>query len=123
MNESTLSDSKIEAWISQFEETKHSILEIGPFRKGTILKLFNSCGKPNCRCKKAKKYWHGPYHSWSAKKNGKTVTFNLPASLLESSAQFIANAKLLDQKIAQLASLSDKIIQHKIYLAKKLPKN
>ena len=41
MNESTLSDSKIEAWISQFEETKHSILEIGPFRKGTILKLFN----------------------------------------------------------------------------------
>ena len=116
-------DPQITDWLSQFETIKKSMLEIDPFRKGTILELYNICGKLNCRCKKDKKYRHGPYHSWSSKKKGKTVTINVPKNLLATSAQFIANAKTLDLKIAQLADLSDKIIRRKIELVRKIQKN
>ena len=123
MDKSKLCDKKIDTYLRQFEAIKRSILDIGPFRKATILKLYNVCGKPNCKCKKAKKFRHGPYLSWSAKKNGKTVTFNVPSAFSGLSNQYLANAKALDQIISELSALSELIIKHQIELAKKLSKN
>ena len=48
-------------WHKEFAEVQKEILNIGPFRKGSICKVWNVCGNPRCRCKKSDKFHHGPY--------------------------------------------------------------
>ena len=41
---------------------------------GTLADRMTRCGRPNCRCHADPPRLHGPYHQWTRKKDGKTVT-------------------------------------------------
>lgn len=41
---------------------------------GSLTKQYKQCGKNNCRCRKEKEHWHGPYWIWTRKLKGKTIT-------------------------------------------------
>ena len=41
---------------------------------GTVTERMTRCGYSRCRCHADPPRLHGPYHQWTRKKNGKTVT-------------------------------------------------
>ncbi len=41
---------------------------------GTLTERMTRCGYPRCRCHADPPLLHGPYHQWTRKINGKTVT-------------------------------------------------
>jgi len=65
---------------------------------GSVLKSYKKCGRANCKCAKDKKNWHGPYHIWTRKENGKTITKTLnlnQVSLVEEAIRNMGNLKIL----------------------------
>jgi len=90
----------------RYEALKHSVVDLGLFRRGSLVRRFMPCGKPGCRCQAASTKLHGPYYQWTRKVGGKTVTVRLSrqeATLLE---EWIANARRLDRLIAQMEGVS-----------------
>jgi hypothetical protein len=58
----------------EFERLKQKIAELDMAIPGYIRTLYQPCGQPNCRCKKKRKYWHGPYYLWGRRVNGKLTS-------------------------------------------------
>ena len=65
------------AYAKRFQELKADLARIEYFSKGTLLTRMVRCGKPQCACGKDPSKRHGPYHEWSYKTRGKTVTVRL----------------------------------------------
>ena len=90
----------------RYEALKHSIVDLGMFRRGSLVRRFMPCGKPGCRCQAAPPKLHGPYYQWTRKVAGKTVTLRLSqreAKLLE---EWIANGRRLDHLIGLMEGIS-----------------
>jgi hypothetical protein len=68
---------RVAAHQARYHELAERIAEIGFIRAGSITRVHNRCGKPNCRCHADPPQLHGPYWQWTAKINGKTVTRRL----------------------------------------------
>lgn len=62
---------------NKIEQLKSKIASKEYVLHGSLVKQSKPCGKINCRCRKDKKYWHGPYWIWTRKEKGKTVTKTL----------------------------------------------
>ena len=45
--------------------------------QGTITQRWMRCGKPSCSCQRNPEARHGPYHQWTVKRRGKTVSVYL----------------------------------------------
>jgi hypothetical protein len=65
------------AYAKRFQELKADLARIEYFSKGTLLTRMVRCGKPPCACGKDPSKRHGPYHEWTYKTRGKTVTVRL----------------------------------------------
>src|SRR3990172_7586485 len=90
----------------RYEMLKRSVVDLGLFRRGSLVRRFMPCGKPGCRCQAAPPRLHGPYYQWTRKVGGKTVTVRLSlqeATLLE---QWIANGRRLDRLVAHMEGVS-----------------
>ena len=90
----------------RYEALKRSVVDLGLFRRGSLVRRFMPCGKPGCRCQAAPPKLHGPYYQWTRKVGGKTVTVRLSlqeATLLE---EWIANGRRLDRLIGQMEGVS-----------------
>ncbi len=78
---------------------------------GTLIERTRACGKSNCRCKEDPPRLHGPYHQWTRKIDGKTVTTNLTDDQLERYGPWFANAQTLRRAFDELEELSLGIAQ------------
>ncbi|MGH9919532.1 MAG: DUF6788 family protein [Nitrososphaerales archaeon] len=83
----------------------------GWFVRGSLLKVANRCGNPSCRCQDDPARQHGPYWQWSRKIVGKTVSVRLNDAQAELVAGWIANGKVIDQRVAELAELSGQVAE------------
>jgi hypothetical protein len=86
----------------RFSDLKASLSQLGPYRRGTVLRRFMPCGKPGCRCQASPPKLHGPYYDWTRKVKGKTVTVRLTPQQAQLFRQWIANARRLDRILQQL---------------------
>jgi len=98
----------------KFDRIKDEICSISYLKKGSILKCYQTCGNPGCRCHKDKKYRHGPYWWWSTKVNGRTRSILVPEGMLSEVRSYIDNYKLLKSKIGEMEEVSEKIIKLRI---------
>ncbi len=80
--------------------------QIGFAMPGTLLERTMTCGKPNCRCHADPPRLHGPYHQWTRKINGKTVTCNLTDQQADRYRPWFDNARRLRELAAQLEALT-----------------
>ena len=90
----------------RYKALKRSVVDLGLFRRGSLVRRFMPCGKPACRCQAAPAKLHGPYYQWTRKVGGKTVTVRLSqqeATLLE---EWITNGRRLDRLIGQMEGVS-----------------
>jgi hypothetical protein len=90
----------------QFSELKEALASLGPIRRGTVLRRFMPCGKPGCRCRADPPKLHGPYYEWTRKVSGKTVSVRLSEQQAGLMGQWIANARHLDQIVAEIERVS-----------------
>lgn len=95
----------------RFEALKRAVSEIGYFRRGSLVRRFMPCGKPSCCCQGSPPRLHGPYHQWTRKVRGKTVTVRLSADEAKLLAKWIANARQLDQILKRLERTSQRLTE------------
>ncbi len=99
-----------------------SLADLGPFRRGTVLCRLVPCGKPGCRCQGEPPQLHGPYYDWTRKVKGKTVTVQVTPEQARLLKQWIANARRLEQIVAEMQCVSDRITEPLFQAARPTPK-
>ena len=85
---------------------------------GTLTERMTRCGYPSCRCRADPPQLHGPYHQWTRKINGKTVTRILSDDQLADYQPWFDNQRRLRALITELETLSQEIADHRPPLAR-----
>lgn len=55
------------------ERLRRQILAVELLCPGSLVRRFNTCGRPHCRCSSDPAARHGPYYIWSRRENGRLV--------------------------------------------------
>jgi hypothetical protein len=79
---------------------------IGFILPGTVTERMTRCGRTNCRCHADPPALHGPYHQWTRKVAGKTVTRLLTDDQLADYQPWFDNQRRLRALLAELEALS-----------------
>ena len=82
------------------------LAEAGFALPGTLIVRTMRCGKPNCACKADPPKLHGPYHQWTRKVGGTTVTINLAEEQIARYGQWFTEAQRLRGLLSELEALS-----------------
>ncbi|MGH9156015.1 MAG: DUF6788 family protein [Acidimicrobiales bacterium] len=78
---------------------------------GTLLERSHICGKPGCRCMAEPPRPHGPFHQWTRKIAGKTVTRRLSDEQVAHFGPWFDNARRARELLAELEALSLGIVE------------
>jgi hypothetical protein len=81
------------------------LTEIGLVLRGSIAARKGRCGQPTCRCHRDPEALHGPYHMWTRKRAGKTVTVVLSPEQSALCQQWTQNMRRLDRTVRALQEL------------------
>jgi hypothetical protein len=98
-----------------YEALKRAVAELGPIRRGSVLRRFMPCGKAGCCCQADPPQLHGPYHEWTRKVRGKTVSVRLTQPKAKAIQEWIANARRLEQIIADMEAVSFRITERLLH--------
>ena len=96
---------------NRFETLKASLADLGPIRRGTVLRRFRRCKRSACRCHDDPPQLHGPYYEWTRKVKGKTVSVTITEEQARLLKQWIDNARRLDKIVADIQLVSDRITE------------
>lgn len=86
--------------------TKFLIKTNGAILPGTISKAKAACGSTLCKCKKNKKFWHGPYYRWTGIIENKRTTITLTKKISLECKRRIKNYRNFKKKIQKILTLS-----------------
>lgn len=90
----------------RYRELAERIAGLGFITTGSVVRTYNRCGKPNCRCHADPPQPHGPYWQWTAKVGGKTVTRRLSESEASLYQEWIRNDRELRALITEMRKVS-----------------
>ena len=100
----------------RFETLKRMVSDVGPLRRGSVVRRFMPCGKQGCRCQGTPPQLHGPYYQWTRKLRGKTVTVRLTEHEAQRIREWIANGRQLNKIVTEMEKLSlrmtDRLLCH-----------
>lgn len=88
-----------------------AIAEVGFCLPGSVVVRHMRCGTANCRCRATPPQLHGPYHQWTRKVDGKTVTRWLKPEEAARYESWFANARRLRELATELETLSLDVAQ------------
>ena len=113
-------DPVLQRYERQFEALKDQVAELGFFCKGTILARRMRCGKATCACQADPAQRHGPYHEWTRKVGGKTVSRHLQPEEAQLYQDGTDQWRKLRRLLARMETLSRHAIERKAKLRKQL---
>jgi hypothetical protein len=90
-------------------EITAGLAQVGFALPGTLTERMTRCGYPGCRCHADPPQMHGPYHQWTRKIGGKSVTRLLTDDQLADYQPWFHNQRRLRSLIADLETLSQEI--------------
>ena len=90
---------------------RDQIAALGFTLPGTLADRMTRCGHANCRCHADPPRMHGPYHQWTRKIGGKTITRRLTPRQLAEYQPLFDNAKKLRALVNELQDLTLEIIE------------
>jgi len=105
MAEPTRADRRAQQRIAQH------LAQVGFALPGTLLVRSHVCGKPGCRCMADPPRPHGPFHQWTRKIAGKTVTRRLTDEQATRYRPWFDNAGRARELLAELEALSLRIAE------------
>jgi hypothetical protein len=90
-----------------------AILAASPYAlPGTLATRKSQCGRGNCRCHADPPQLHGPYHKWTRKEKGTTVTRVLGDDQAADYAPWFASHKRIRQLLTELEKISTDITEN-----------
>ncbi|MCD6397439.1 MAG: hypothetical protein J7L71_07850 [Spirochaetaceae bacterium] len=95
----------------EYTELQKQLSQIGYICNGTVMSAYRKCGKPSCSCKDDPQMQHGPYHIWTRKEKGKTVTRSLSEKQSEHCSDYMQNFKEMENIIEKMKKISIQIIE------------
>ena len=88
---------------SKIQRLKLRLAALGPFHPGKVTLQYNTCGKPNCRCKdKQSPQKHGPYYLLSYAVGKRHSTRFVKASELRAVRKRIAEYEAFKKTVGDL---------------------
>ena len=104
--------TSLQAKLSLLEARHRAIIgelaDVGLVLRGSIAARKGRCGKPACRCHRDPEALHGPYHIWTRKRAGKTVTVVLSSEQAAVCQQWTQNMRRLDRLVSALQHLGQR---------------
>ena len=101
---------ELDRYREAYERLKRQVAEIGFICVGTVLEIYEPCGKKNCRCHADPPRLHGPYYRWTRKVAGKTASVRLNAQQAPVYLECAANRKALQAILDQMTDISMRAI-------------
>lgn len=95
----------------EHERIAAALAQTGLALPGTVVTRSMPCGKTGCRCKADPPQLHGPYHQWTRKIEGKTVTRWLSAEQAVRYQAWFGNARRLRELLTELEGLSLRVAE------------
>ena len=96
---------------ARYGDLQSQLSQTGYVCNGTVMSLYRTCGKSGCACNEDPLMRHGPYHIWTRKENGKTVTRSLSKEQADECIEYIQNYKEMESIIEKMREISVKILQ------------
>ncbi|HYS38799.1 MAG TPA: DUF6788 family protein [Pseudonocardiaceae bacterium] len=101
-----MADDELARLERRYRELKKRLQGLGFAVAGTIAERYTVCGKANCRCHADPPQRHGPYHQYSRKVAGKTISRLVRADQVDQYRQWIANRRTLDDITTAIDEIS-----------------
>lgn len=87
--------------------------QVGYICNGTVMSTYRKCGKSNCGCKDDPQMQHGPYHIWTRKEKGKTVTRSLSKKQADRCSGYMQNYKKMESIVEEMKRISIEMIEQR----------
>jgi hypothetical protein len=100
--------AQLAAYQRRYRDLATRVADIGFIAAGTITRRHTRCGKLNCHCHADPARMHGPYHQWTGKMDGKTVTRRLTPTEAALYQEWIDNDRQLRALISQMRHVATK---------------
>ena len=100
--------TSVESIQKGYERLKNKLLRLGPILQGSITPRTIELETPKAPGR-MKQY--GPYYQWTCKRQGRTVNINLSSSQAKAYSKAIKNHRQLETIIAEMRTLSLKILE------------
>ena len=94
----------------QYDALKAQLQTVGFIAQGSIQTRHLQCGKPTCRCYDDPDARHGPYHHWTRKVRGKTVSLNLTEDELVLCREWLENNRELERLVKEMRHISSRAL-------------
>ena len=88
------------------QQIARQLAQVGFVLPGTLAERRTRCGRANCHCHADPPVLHGPYHQWTRKVAGKTVTRLLTDDQLADYQPWFDNQRRLRALLAEIEALS-----------------
>jgi hypothetical protein len=93
------------------ERIRAELAALGPCLPGSLVERVGPCGKQACACHQDPARHHGPFHSWTRKIDGKTVTRLLSDDELASCQVMFENKRRLKELTSELEQIGLEILE------------
>ena len=94
----------------RYRELKTQLQEVGFVCVGSLQTRFLPCGNASCRCHQDPAKRHGPYHYWTRKVKGRTVTVLLKQEQVPLYREWIQNNRRLESLVQEMRRLSAQVL-------------
>ncbi|MEW6282753.1 MAG: DUF6788 family protein [Candidatus Eremiobacterota bacterium] len=91
---------------ARYDRLRRRLARLGYLAVGTVTASRLPCGNPDCRCRRAPRFRHGPYYYWTSKVGGKTVSKLLKPDEARLYLRWIANRRRLDRTVREMVEVS-----------------
>jgi len=78
---------------------------------GSVTKHYMRCGHAGCRCMSEPPALHGPYHDWTRRVDGKTVTVRLTEAQAGIIQAWIPNMRRVEGIVSEMEKLTLKAVK------------
>ncbi len=106
MSESAARTEQLADYQRQYRKLVAQLAQIGFIASGTVIERSTRCGTPGCRCHADPPQLHGPYHQWTTKVAGKTITRRLTSQQAALYREWIDNNRRLRRLVTQMRQIS-----------------
>ena len=106
MPESSSRTEQLADYRRQHRKLAAQLAQIGFIATGTLIERSTRCGTPGCACHADPPRLHGPYHQWTTKIAGKTVTRRLTDRQAAHYREWIDNNRQLRELTTQMRQIS-----------------
>ncbi|MCI0484251.1 MAG: hypothetical protein L0Y78_06685 [candidate division NC10 bacterium] len=90
----------------RYDRLRRRLARVDYLAVGTVTVSRLPCGNPDCRCRRGARFRHGPYHYWTTKVAGKTVSKLLKPDEARLYLRWIANRRRLDRTVRAMLEVS-----------------